>query len=268
MQKLVLAALTAVIGCGLVQCRDPCVPYTSALTEIHEMLDYENDNHNYNMYIHGGPSYESRARYILKSLNADLRRARANNYNGYNPNKYNNRQGTAKPDSNCKQLEDAILAKSQEFGIEKIGLESNLVRLRKVLDYQDERNNFHSMQNQECTTKEQKCEEDKTSLEAEISAFNSTRKQLHKTIKSLNDTITKLQNEKKVLLTKLNANAPAIHGATGIEYPVAGRETNSTASFSTTETSIPVPNVTSTEAVEVPESSSVIPDIDLRNDAS
>lgn len=268
MQALVLAALTAVIGCRLVQCGTPCATYINSLEEIHQMLHKEDDYHDYSMYHYGGTTFVSRTRYILQNLNADLKRAKANNFNSYNSNKYHNQQGSAKPVSGCKQLEDVILAKSKEFGIEKIGLESNLERLKKLLEHQDNRSSFFSKENEECQTREQECEVDKTDLKTKIEAFDKTRAQLNKTIKSLNDTVNKLQNEKKILLAKLNANAPAIHGETGMEYPASGRDANSATSFSTTETSVTVQNVTSAEADGVAEPSSAIPDIDLRSDAS
>lgn len=159
------------------------------------------------------------------------------------------------------------MAKSKEFGIQKIGLEDNLTRLRKVLQYQDDRNSFYLSENEECKQREQDCEEDKTKLGVKLNSSDSNRSQMEKKIKKLNETINKLEVEKKILQTKLNANAPAIHGETGVEYPNIPLEGTKTTSTTTTE-STTVQNTTTIASTEDDNQTTDIADIDLRNSAS
>lgn len=273
MRSLLLTALMVMIACALVQCREPCFKFIDSLEQIHELLINEANNHNYNMAVYGGPSYLSRTRYILEMLNAEMSAAQQESYYGsYNHNKHYNKNGRGKPTNGCKQLEDEILTKSREFGIEKIGLEDNLQRLRKVLQYQQDKSNLYFQENEECKLKEYYSEGNKTELEAEIQTLKANRAKLEKTIKSLNVTVHKLESDKKKLQAKINANSPAIHGTTGIEYPIGAREiVGTTSSTTTTEASAAVQNVTSetSSGDDVgSDQTSVIPDIDLRNSAS
>ncbi|XP_062543695.1 uncharacterized protein LOC134211098 [Armigeres subalbatus] len=267
---LMLVALALLFGGQLVLCARNCQSLQYSLDDIHDLLDAESKQHNYDMYRYGGESYVSRTRYILEKLNADIRKTQQSNaHNGYyNPNKYYN---SAQPASGCKKLEDEILAKSKEFGIQKIGLEDNLTRLRKVLQYQDDKNSFYLRENEECKKREQDCEEDKTELGIKLNSSESNHAQMEKKIKKLNDTINKLEVEKKILQTKLNANAPAIHGETGIEYPNIQPGISKTTSTTTTESIATVEDtttVTSTEDDNRLNQATDIPDIDLRNSAS
>nr|ABF18491.1 putative secreted protein [Aedes aegypti] len=272
MRSLLLTALVVMIACALVQCEESCLQYIDSLEQIHQQLINEAHNHNYNMQVYGGKSYVSRTSYILKMLNAEISAAQQESYYGsYSHNKYN-KNGRGKPTNGCKELEDEILTKSREFGIEKIGLEDNLQRLRKVLQYQQDKSNFYFQENEECKLQKYYSEGNKTELEAEIQTLKANRAKLEKTIKSLNVTVHKLESDKKKLQAKINANSPAIHGTTGIEYPIGAREiVGTTSSTTTTEASAAVQNVTSetSSGDDVgSDQTSVIPDIDLRNSAS
>lgn len=220
-----------------------CETYKHSLEEIGNLLAQEANYHQFNLYGEGGYTYYSRTQYILKALNDKILQSHRQNPHG------------------CNQLEAEILAKSKEFGIEKIGLESNFIRLRKVLNYQDERNRFNVDMLEEYNNKTQICEQSKHALEVRITSLNAKQNEQSSKIKQQDDKIKTLEKENKRLQVIVNANAPAIHGETGRIYPAV----NNTIPTIATD----VPAITSTTEINVSPTSeegepTPIPDIDLR----
>lgn len=267
MKRLLIAVLVVAASCQSVlsdYCGNDCQIYKYTLQDIDRLLIHEANNHRFNLHQEGGTSYLSRAQYILGALNGKIR----NSYQPYqNQPRYQASSGNG---FGCKQLEDEILAKSKEFGIEKIGLESNLNRLRKVFNYQDERDRFNENLLEEANNKTQTCVHRLFEYENVIKSLNSKNSEQAKKIKQQEETIKSLDKEKKRLQAKLNNNAPAIHGETGKIYPEVNNPTPTIEADGSTVS-------TTTEIIEPPASSnatdidyegggsSPIPDIDLRN---
>lgn len=223
-----------------------CETYKFSLEEIGKLLKQESNYHQFNIQGEGGYTYFAQTQYILRALNDKIANSYRQSYNG----------------AGCNQLENEILAKSKEFGIEKIGLENNLMRLRKVLNYQDERNRFNVDLLEESNNKTQSCVQRKNELENAIKSLNSKHNEQSQKIKQQDEKIKSLEKETRRLQAKLNANAPAIHGETGKIYPEVNNTIPTIAVNGPTITSTTEKTVSpTTEEGET----SPIPDIDLRN---
>lgn len=263
MKRQFIALLLVAVSCQSVlsyRCEysEDCETCKYTLQEIDKLLVKEANYHKFNLNYERGGTYLSRTQYILKAFNDKLAKSSNQRACGYGGNSFG-----------CKQLEDEILAKAEEFGIEKIGLESNVIRLRKVLNYQDERNSFNENLLEESYNKTQICIQSTSELESSNKSLDSKNTEQTKKIKQLEERIKSLEKETKRLQAKLNANAPAIHGETGKIYP----EVNNTISTigaddpvptSTTEVAVPPVSSNTTASVDENDESALIPDIDLR----
>lgn len=264
MKRLLIALLVVAISFQSVLsygCAYPkeCLTYKYALDEIDRSVTDQAYNHNLNVHYDGGQTYLSRVQYILKALNDKITNSYRTSSRGSSGNSFG-----------CKQLEDEILARSKEFGIEKIGLESNLIRLRKVFDHQDERNNFNLYLLVESNNKTQTCELNRSALEDTIKSVNLKNNEQARKIKQQEEHIKSLEKETRRLQAKLNANAPAIHGETGKIYPEVGNPTPTSeaagpAVTSTTEMAVPPPSSDTITTVAEDSEANPVPDIDLRN---
>lgn len=263
MKRLLIALLVAAVSCQSVLSYQyypqDCYVYKNELSQINNLIIQESNYHGFNLYNERGKTVVSRVQYILNALNDKI------------SNRYDQRSySSSGNDVGCKQLEDEILAKSKDFGIEKIGLESNLIRLRKLLGHLDERNRFNAAILEESINKTQTCEQIKSELENANQSLDSKNAEQARKIKQQEEKIKSLEQETKRLQAKLNANAPAIHGETGKIYPevhnpIPTVEADSPKITSTTEIAVPSAssNTSATEAEEA--ETSPIPDIDLRN---
>lgn len=254
MNRLIKVLLLVAITCQSVtshRCEysQTCDSYKYTLEDIGKLLEEESNYHRLNLRGEGGNSYYSQTLYILRALNDKIT-------NSYRQSSY----GSSNNGNECRQLEEAIMAKTKEFGIEKIGLESSLIRLRKVLNYQDERNRFNVDMLEESNNKTQNCIQSAQQLENENKMLNSNLIGQSKQIIQQDEKNKSLEKENRRLQAKLNANAPAIHGTTGKIYPAVNDssavvEVAGPATTSTTET-------TTTTGIDTMKP---IPDIDLRN---
>lgn len=228
-----------------------CDSYKHSLDEIAKLLVQESNYHHLNIRGEGGYTYFSQTQYILRALNDKITKSyrQSSHGSGYNG-------------IGCYQLEEEILAKSKELGIEKIGLESNSIRLRKVLNYLDERNRFNVNMLEESNNKTQSCIQSTHELGSENKLLNSKLIEQTKKTKQQEEKIKSLERETKRLQAKLNGNAPAIHGETGKIYPEVNNVTSvaDVVGPATTRTTEGTVNSTTTESEASP-----IPDIDLRN---
>lgn len=263
MKRWLIAFLVVAVSCQSVlsygyQYSEECESFKYSLNEMNRLLVQEANNHKFNLNYERGGTYVSRTHYILKAFNDKL----AKTYNQKSCGNGGNGFG-------CKQLEDEILAKAKEFGIEKIGLESNVIRLRKVLSYQDERNSFNENLLEESYNKTQTCVQSKSELESTNKSLDTKNTEQARKIKQLEEKIKSLEKETKRLQAKLNANAPAIHGETGHIYPEVNNTIPTTGAddpviTSTTEIAVPLVSRNATASVDENDESTSIPDIDLR----
>lgn len=205
MKPQIIVLLVIGINCQSVLCafsKKDCTSFKTALDNIHELLEEEAETHGLNLEA-GGKTYISRTEYILNTLNSKIKAKPPRN---------------SQISANCKLLEVEILAKSKEFGIEKIGLEDNLTRLRKIFNYQDDRYRHQLEVFEESENTTQACEKDRIELESLIQSINVTHNEQIDTIKQLKEQIKMQEKKYQKLQAKLNANAPAIHGGTGAVF--------------------------------------------------
>lgn len=215
-----------------------CTSFKTALDDIHELLEEEAETHGFNLEVKGGKTYFSRTEYVLSVLNSKVK-------------------AKAQKSGSCSGLEVEILARTKEFGIEKIGLEDSLTRLRKVFNYQDDRYKHQLVVLEEFENKTQACEEDRIVMESVIQSMNSTHSDLLNTIKQLKEQINIQEKKYQILQAKINSNAPAIHGSTGVIYGDDKQRAN------ITEETTNVPLNATVESV--PDGRNATADIDVRN---
>ncbi|XP_058465782.1 uncharacterized protein LOC131439136 [Malaya genurostris] len=128
----------------------------------------------------------------------------------------NNRISRQSGSAGCKSLENEIIESSKRYSVTVEGLESGQMRLRKLLDHLDARNNLQQQEINNHSYLQSVCETDKNDIQETFNQMNKTFIDLEKKFDNQTAEVTRLKDENRKLQAKVNKNSAAVHGETGV----------------------------------------------------
>lgn len=201
MKHLLVAVISATCFASVVMCYSysnaQCRSFDNALQDINYELDQEARKHSF-YFPYGQNTYLDKTKHVLKELNAKIKQ------------KQQSRVSTQ-----CTALESAVKVRSIKYGLEIEGLEDSVTRFNKLIDFLDERNQNQRNDTDRKQVVSQQIALAYVDLQEDFQHANATIAQLSQTNSELTKKNQVLQQEYHKILTKLLANAAAIHGKTG-----------------------------------------------------